>query len=59
VVKAFTSRHQCKVKDIYETAAVDESDFYKWRRGELPDTSQKSRDVERILHQGLPRRLSK
>ena len=59
VVKAFTTRHQRKVKDIYETAGVDESDFYKWRRGELPDTSQKSRDVERILHQGLPRRLSK
>ncbi|MBI3896452.1 MAG: hypothetical protein HY313_11035 [Acidobacteria bacterium] len=57
-VSAFIARHRCKVRDIYDAAAVDESDFYKWRRGDLPDTSNKCRDIERILIQGLPRRSS-
>jgi hypothetical protein len=55
-VKAFCAKHGCKVKHIYEAAGVDESDFYKWRRGELPDSSNKCRDIERVLLHGLPKR---
>jgi hypothetical protein len=59
LVRAFVAKHQCKVKDIYEAAGIDESDFYKWRRGALPDAFKKSQDIERVLLHGLPKRSSR
>lgn len=56
VVKEFTARNRCKVKDIQEAAGVDEADYYKWLRGKLPDHYAASRNIEKILHHGLPKR---
>lgn len=56
VVKEFTARNHCKVKDIQEAAGVDEADYYKWRSGQLPDHYAACRSIEKILHHGLPKR---
>jgi len=56
VVKEFTARNHCKVKDIQDAAGVDEADYYKWLRGKLPDHYAACRNIEKILHHGLPTR---
>jgi len=56
VVREFTARNRCKVKDIQEAAGVDEADYYKWRSGHLPDHYLPCRSIEKILHHGLPKR---
>jgi hypothetical protein len=56
VVKVFCAKHRCKVMNIQEAAGVDESDFYKWRRGRLPDHYDASIRIEKILREGLPKR---
>jgi hypothetical protein len=56
VVKEFTARNRCKVKDIQDAASVDEADYYKWRSGQLPDHYAACRSIEKILHHGLPKR---
>ncbi len=56
IVKAFCLTHRCKVRHIYEAAGVDESDFYKWRSGRLPDHYDASIRIEKILREGLPKR---
>jgi hypothetical protein len=56
MVKDFTARNHCKVKDIQDAAAVDEADYYKWLRGKLPDHYAACRSIEKILHHGLPKR---
>lgn len=56
VVQEFTARNHCKVKDIQDAAGVDEADYYKWLRGKLPDHYAASRNIEKILHHGLPKR---
>lgn len=56
LVKVFTARNQCKVKDIQNAAGVDEADYYKWRSGQLPDHYAACRSIEKILHYGLPKR---
>jgi hypothetical protein len=56
VVKEFTVRNHCLVKDIQEAAGVDEGDYYKWRSGQLPDHYAACRSIEKILHHGLPKR---
>jgi hypothetical protein len=53
VVKEFTVRSRCKVADIQKAAGVDESDFYKWRSGKLPDDYAASVRIEVVLRQGL------
>lgn len=59
VVKDFTVTHRCKVADIQKTAGVDESDFYKWRSGKLPDDYAACIRIEEVLRQGLPQRLAR
>lgn len=54
VVKEFTARHKCKVKDIQVAAGVDERDFYRWRHGKIPDRYRTCIDIERVLRAGLP-----
>jgi hypothetical protein len=54
VARAFTKKHQCKVVDIQRAAGVDESDYYKWLHGTISDHYSPCRNVERILHLGLP-----
>jgi hypothetical protein len=59
VVKEFTARNHCKVRDIQEAAGVDEADYYKWLRGKTPDHYSTSAAIERVLHDGLPRRMER
>jgi hypothetical protein len=59
VVTEFTSKHGCKVREIQEAAGVDESDYYKWRSGQLPDHYAACQSIERILYHGLPIRRSR
>jgi hypothetical protein len=56
VVKEFTARNHCKVKDIQEAAGVDEADYYKWLGGKVPDHYSTCVAIERVLHDGLPGR---
>jgi len=53
VVKEFTARHKCKVKDIQVAAGVDEADYYKWLHGKIPDRYSTSVAIERVLRDGL------
>ena len=59
VVKEFVGRHNCKVRDIQEAVGVDEADYYKWLRGKTPDHYSTCVAIERVLHNGLPRRPEK
>lgn len=47
-------------KAIYEyrKAGIHKPEFYKWRRGELPATSQTARNFERFLMEQRPPRLA-
>lgn len=56
IVKEFLGRHQCKVKDIQETAGVHEADYYKWLKGTIPDHYSTCLAIERVLRNGLPER---
>jgi len=56
VVKEFTARSHCKVKDIQEAAGVDEADYYKWLRGTTPDHYSTCVAIERVLRNGLTKR---
>jgi hypothetical protein len=56
VVRVFTARNRCKVKDIQEAAGVDEADYYKWLSGKAPDHYSTCVAIERVLNGGLPRR---
>jgi hypothetical protein len=58
IVRAFLDKHRCKVADIQKAAGVDESDYYRWRAGKLPDHYAVCRDIERVLREGLPKRLA-
>jgi hypothetical protein len=53
LVKEFTARNKCKVKDIQEAAGVDEADYYKWLRGKTPDHYSTCVAIERVLRNGL------
>ncbi len=55
-IKDFTVTHRCKVADIQKAAGVDESDFYKWRSGKLPDDYAACVRIEAVLRNGLPQR---
>jgi hypothetical protein len=55
VVKGFTERHKCKVKDIQLAAGVDEADYYRWLRGSKPDNYSFCVAIERVLRDGLNR----
>lgn len=57
VVKEFTERHKCKVKDIQLAAGVDEADYYRWLRGSKPDNYSFCMAIERVLRDGLNRGL--
>ncbi|MDR3571903.1 MAG: hypothetical protein P4L81_07020, partial [Candidatus Pacebacteria bacterium] len=52
VVKEFTERHKCKVKDIQLAAGVDEADYYRWLRGSKPDNYSFCMAIERVLRDG-------
>lgn len=56
VIKQFTTKHKCKVADIQRAAGVDESDYYKWLHGSIPDHYSTCVNIERVLHLGLPQR---
>lgn len=34
---------------VYKALRIDKADWYKWRRGELPDSSGKSQRIEKYL----------
>ena len=53
VIKEFTTRHKCKVKDIQVAAGVDEADYYKWLRGKIPDHYSTSKAIEHVLQIGI------
>lgn len=55
-VRDFTVKYRCKVADVQKAAGVDESDFYKWRSGKMPDDYAACIRIEEILRQGLPQR---
>ncbi len=59
VVEQYKRDNNCTAKAIHEAANVKGTDFYKWMRGELPDTSGKSKRIEEILHLPLPKNLWK
>lgn len=52
VVNEFAARNHCTVKDIQAAAGVDESDYYKWIKGELPDHYSAAKSIERVLCEG-------
>ena len=56
VVKEFRTRHQCKVKDIQEAAAIHQADYYKWLNGSIPDHYSTCVAIEKVLVAGLPKR---
>jgi hypothetical protein len=55
-VKEFLARHQCKVKDIQEAAAIHQADYYKWLNGSIPDHYSTCVAIEKVLVAGLPKR---
>lgn len=59
VVAAFRSKNMCKVVDIQSAAGVDESDYYKWLNGKIPDHYSTCMRIERLLYSGLPRRFKR
>jgi hypothetical protein len=56
VVKEFLARHQCKVKDIQEAAAIHQADYYKWLNGSIPDHYSTCVAIEKVLVAGFPKR---
>lgn len=48
-VDAYRERHTATDADIYRSARVDKSDFYKWLTGKLSDKSSKSKRIEEVL----------
>ena len=55
-VKEFLARHQCKVKDIQDAAAIHQTDYYKWLKGSIPDHYSTCVAIEKILVVGIPKR---
>jgi hypothetical protein len=55
MIAEFRVRHQCKVSDIQRAGGVDESDYYKWLNGRIPDHYSTCLDIERVLEFGLPK----
>lgn len=53
VIREFTSRHKCKVKEIQVAAGVDEADYYKWVHGRIPDHYSTCTAIERVLQIGI------
>lgn len=49
VVEKFKNDFNCTDQTIFEDAAVDKSDYYKWIRGALGDKSSKSKRIEEVL----------
>ena len=54
-VKEFLARHQCKVRDIHEVAAIHEADYYKWLKGSIPDHYSTCQAIEKVLITGIPK----
>lgn len=48
-VDAYRERHAATDSDIYRSARVHKSDFYKWLAGKLSDKSSKSKRIEEVL----------
>ena len=49
VVEKYKTDFNCTDQTIFEDAAVDKSDYYKWMRGTLGDKSNKSQRIEDVL----------
>ena len=50
MLQRFESSHSgCRAADIYRLLHVHKSDWYKWRRGELPDGSSVTQRIEAYL----------
>jgi hypothetical protein len=58
-VREFRSKNKCKVADIQRAAGVDESDYYRWLKGSIPDRYSTCIDIERVLHLGFQKSTSK
>ncbi|MCS7316268.1 MAG: hypothetical protein NZ554_12415 [Bryobacteraceae bacterium] len=48
-VEEFCRRLGCSKADIYHTAKVHKSDFYKWLKGEIPSGSVVAQRIEKVL----------
>jgi hypothetical protein len=51
-VQKFLQTHGLTIKDILNALNLDRRDFNRWRKGDLPDSSTKSKKIEGYLHQG-------
>ncbi len=51
-IKAFLARHAMTIKEMVVALSLDYRDFKRWRKGELPDSSSKSKKIEAYLHAG-------
>jgi hypothetical protein len=56
-VAAYQRDYGSTIKAICERAAVDPSDFYKWKKGLLKDSSDKARRIEEALRVPPPHRV--
>lgn len=51
-VQKFLQTHGLRIKDILNALNLDRRDFNRWRKGELPDSSSKSKKIEAYLRNG-------
>jgi len=51
-VKLFLAKHKLTIKEVVAALGLDYRDFKRWRKGELEDTSSKSRRIEAYLQSG-------
>ena len=57
VVAAYQRKYECTVKSIHDGVNVNRSDFYKWKKGLLKDSSDKARRIEETLRVPPPQRV--
>ena len=48
-LQAFEDEMECTHVAVADSAKIDISDLYKWRRGEIKDSSKKARAIESVL----------
>jgi hypothetical protein len=51
-VAGFLAKHGLTIKDVLVALSLDRRDFNRWRNGELPRTSSKSKKIEAYLRTG-------
>lgn len=51
-VAGFLAAYGVTIKDILTSISLDRRDFNRWRKGDLPDSSSKSKKIEAYLRSG-------